>query len=227
MTCYRAKSNFSQFFFSHWLLHKCFFSFLIKAFVNFEKLIIVHWKASIVYKNGENLKMLIEIFLRKRIVSNAILAFLGYLKPKIFFVGQTLGPTQNATPFQNLQIRPCRLYLLPKRFVFSQPLVFGPEYAVFVEIDFLKSLQQLKSANEKSSGKQVFLKCQAILKEQNSEPNPLKMLKVDFLVTFQAFNLQLCQKIISTTNIFQLVFLLFKNTCSKENFKDKSNDFEM
>ena len=32
-TCYKTKSNLSQFFFSHWLLHKSFISFLIKAFV--------------------------------------------------------------------------------------------------------------------------------------------------------------------------------------------------
>ena len=32
-------TNFSQFFFSHWLLFERFFSFLIKAFVNFE-----NWK---------------------------------------------------------------------------------------------------------------------------------------------------------------------------------------
>ena len=82
-TCYKTKSNFSQFFFSHWLLHKCFFSFLIKAFANFEKLIRFHWQAFIVYKNGENLKMLIEIFCQKLIVSNVILAFLDHLKPKI------------------------------------------------------------------------------------------------------------------------------------------------
>ena len=72
-TCCKTKSNFSQFFFSHWLPHKCFFSFLIKACVNFEKLVRFHWQAFIVYKNGENLKMLIEIFSQKLIVSNVIL----------------------------------------------------------------------------------------------------------------------------------------------------------
>ena len=92
-TCYKTKSNFSQFFFSHWLLLKCFFSFLIKAFANFEKLIKFHWQASIVYKNGKNLKMSIEIFCQKPIVSNVILAFLYHLKPKIFFVGQPWWPT--------------------------------------------------------------------------------------------------------------------------------------
>ena len=55
-TCYKTQSNFSQFFFSHWLLRKCFFSFLIEAFANFEKLIRFHWLTFIVYENGENLK---------------------------------------------------------------------------------------------------------------------------------------------------------------------------
>ena len=86
--CYKTKSNFSQFFFSHWLLHKCFFSFLIKALANFEKLIRFHWQAFIVHKNGENLKMLIETFWQKVIFSKVILAFLDHLKPKTFFVGQ-------------------------------------------------------------------------------------------------------------------------------------------
>ena len=91
-TCYQTNSNFSQFFFPHWLLHKCFLSFLIKAFANFEKLIRFHWQAFIVYKNGENLKMLIEIFYQKLIVSNLILAFLDHLKPKIFFFGRHRAP---------------------------------------------------------------------------------------------------------------------------------------
>ena len=106
-TCYKTKSNFSQFFFSHWLLHKRFFSFLIKASENFEKLIRFHWQASIVYKNGENLKMLIEILCQKLIISNVTLAFLDHLKPKIFFVSQPWWSTQSAIPFQNLWIHPC------------------------------------------------------------------------------------------------------------------------
>ena len=92
-TCYKTKCSFSQFFFSHWLLHKCFFSFLIKAFVNFEKLIRFHWLAFTVYQNGENLKMLIEIFCQEPRVSNVILAFLDYLEPKNFFVGPPWWPT--------------------------------------------------------------------------------------------------------------------------------------
>ena len=92
-TCYETESNFSQFFFSHWLLHKCFFSFLIKAFVNFEKLIRFHWLVFTVYQNGENLKMLIEIFCQEPIVSNVILAFLDYLEPENFFVGPPWWPT--------------------------------------------------------------------------------------------------------------------------------------
>ena len=60
----------------------------MKAFVNFEKLIRFYRQAFIIYKNGENLKILKEIFSQKLIVSNVILALLDHLKPKIFFVGQ-------------------------------------------------------------------------------------------------------------------------------------------
>ena len=70
-----------------------FFSFLIKVFAGFEKLIRFYRQAFIVYKNGENLKMLIEMFCQKLVVSNVILAFLNKLEPKIFFVGQPWWPT--------------------------------------------------------------------------------------------------------------------------------------
>ena len=100
------------FFFSHWLLHKCFFSFVIKAFSNFEKLIRFHWQAFIVYKNEENLAILIEIFYIKLIVSNVILAFLDHLKPKIFLVSQPWWPTLSATSFQNLWIPPLICWLI-------------------------------------------------------------------------------------------------------------------
>ena len=79
-----------------------FFSFLIKVFANFEQLIRFHWQAFIVYKNGENLKILIEIFCPKFIVSNVILVFLNHPKPKIFFVGQLWWPTKRTSHFQNL-----------------------------------------------------------------------------------------------------------------------------
>ena len=92
ITCYKAKSNFSQFFFSHWLLHKCFFFFLMKAFANFEKLIRFHGQTFIVYINGENLKMLIEIICQKRIVSNVILAFLDHLNLKLSSFSKSLDP---------------------------------------------------------------------------------------------------------------------------------------
>ena len=47
------------------------------------------------------------------------------------------------------------------------------------------------------------------------------------MVTLQALNLQVCQKIDSITSMFQLICLPFKNTCFKENLKEKSNNFEM
>ena len=93
MINYHIKGLYKTTNFSHWLLRKCFFSFLIKTFANLEKLIRFHWQAFIVYKNIENLKMLIEIFCQKLIVSNVVLAFLDHLKPKILFVGQPWWPT--------------------------------------------------------------------------------------------------------------------------------------
>ena len=65
------------------------FSFSLSMLANFEKFIRFHRQAFTVYKNGENLKILIEIFCQKPIVSNVILAFLDHLKPKIFFIGQS------------------------------------------------------------------------------------------------------------------------------------------
>ena len=57
-TCYKTKSIFSQFSF---LIDCCMsvFFLLIKAFVNFEKLIRFHRQAFSVCKNGDNLKILI------------------------------------------------------------------------------------------------------------------------------------------------------------------------
>ena len=49
----------------------------------------------------------------------------------------------------------------------------------------------------------MLLKCREILKDYKSERSPLEMLKVHGLVTLQALNLKLCQKLNSTTSIFQ------------------------
>ena len=68
-----------------------FFSFVIKAFVSFEKLIIFHRQAFVLYKNGENLKVLIKIFRQKLLVSSVILAFLDHLKLKFFFLGHSVA----------------------------------------------------------------------------------------------------------------------------------------
>ena len=66
------------------LIDCCFFSFLIKAFARFNKLIQFHRPAFILYKTGESFKILKEIFRQKLTVSNVILAFLDHLKPKTF-----------------------------------------------------------------------------------------------------------------------------------------------
>ena len=70
-----------------------FFSFALKAFVSFEELIRFHRQAFIVYKNGENLKILVEIFCQKLLVSNVTLVFVDHLKPKISFLSQLWWPT--------------------------------------------------------------------------------------------------------------------------------------
>ena len=75
-----------------------FLSFLIKAFANFEKLIRFYWQACIVYKNAENLKILIDIFCPKLLVSNVISAFLDHLKP-ILFSPANHGDRHRAPPF--------------------------------------------------------------------------------------------------------------------------------
>ena len=71
-----------------------FILILIKAFIKSKKLIRIHDQAFIICKDGENLKILMEIFLQKHIVSTIILAFLDHLKPiKIFLSGQPCWPT--------------------------------------------------------------------------------------------------------------------------------------
>ena len=55
------------------------------------------------------------------------------------------------------------------------------------------------------------------MKDYKSEQNPLKMLKwlkECFFGKLQGLNLQLCRKINSTTNIFQLIYLPFKSNRS-------------
>ena len=87
----KTKSNFSHFFFPHWLLHKHFSLSLSMRF---------HRQVFTVYINGENLKMLIEIFCQRLIDSNVILTFLDHLKPKVFFVA-------------NIEYHPCSKSLDP------------------------------------------------------------------------------------------------------------------
>ena len=113
-----------------------FFSFLNKAFVNFEKLIRSHRLPFIVYKNGENLKILIKIFCQKRIVSNAILAFLDHLKTRFFFVGQPWWPFYSATPFKIPVSAPRNnAKITPWRKKFSQKEIF-PYLCQISEIKF-------------------------------------------------------------------------------------------
>ena len=110
INCYKTKSNFSQLFFSHWLLYECFYSCLISVckFWKIGKILSVYWQAFIIY--GENVEILKEKFRQKLIVSKVILAFLDQLKSKFFFVGQPWWSfcveSAERPLFQNLWIRP-------------------------------------------------------------------------------------------------------------------------
>ena len=87
---------------------------------------------------------------------------------------------------------------------------------------FRKPLQRLEAAAKKCYGKKKFLQCQKILKDYKSERNPLKILKA-----FLVLNLQLCRKINSTTSIFQLICLTFKNNWLSKKTSKKSKNFKI
>ena len=94
-----------------------------------------------------------------------------------------------------------RLYILPKRPVFF--LVSGPEHIMFAEINILKTLQRLEEYAEK------------------------KMLEAHFFGNVASPESATLSKINSITSIIQLICPPFKNIWLKENFKEKSNNFEM
>ena len=74
----------------------------LKAFVKSKNAIRFHHQAFIICKNRHiqiSLKILIEV-IRQKIVSNVILAFLDYLKPRIFFAGQPWLPTETSFFFK-------------------------------------------------------------------------------------------------------------------------------
>ena len=73
--------------------NKCYFLFPYQSIYKFLKIDKISLAGFLVYKNDENLKMLIETFCQKLTVSKVILAFLDYLKPNIFLVGQPWWPT--------------------------------------------------------------------------------------------------------------------------------------
>ena len=99
----------------------------LKVFVKIRNLIRFHHQAFIICKNRQSLKMLVEV-IRQKIVSNVILAFLHYLKPRIFFVGQPWWPAESAPFFKTSgSVQEC-LYLLyliflPCFFFLAQTLI--------------------------------------------------------------------------------------------------------
>ena len=79
---------------------------------------------------------------------------------------------------------------------------------------FWKPLQQLEAAAKKFCGKNTFLKCRKILKDYKSERNPLKILKgVVFFGNVVGPQSATLLKNNSTTCVFQLICLPFKNNC--------------
>ena len=90
---------------------------------------------------------------------------------------------------------------------------------------FRKPLQRLEAAAKKCYGKKKFLQCQKILKDYKSERNPLKILKgVLFWWSCRSSICNFVKKINSTTSIFQLNCLTFKNNCLS---KKKGKNFEI
>ena len=91
ITCYIKQSpNFLSFSFLIDYCMSIFFSFLIKAYVNLEKMINFVGKFSLKWRKLENTEGNVS---PKTLVSNVLLAFLDQWKPKIFFVGQPWWPT--------------------------------------------------------------------------------------------------------------------------------------
>ena len=117
-TCYKTNSVFFLFFFSHWLFCECF---LISLSTRLQSL--KNWLDSIdkllLYKNGDNLKILIEIFRQKRIVFKVILIFLEHLKAKIFFVRQPWWRTYSAPSFRK-NLDPSLIWLFVSGNISSQ-----------------------------------------------------------------------------------------------------------
>ena len=114
-TCYKTKSIFSQFFFSHLPLHEWFFFFPYQIVCKFWKIDKISSYMTM-EKNWKYWNM--EILCQKIIVSNIILAFLDDLKPKMFFFMKPWWSTYSAAsphhPFPNIWIHACTWWTVAK-----------------------------------------------------------------------------------------------------------------
>ena len=110
ISCYKTKSTFSQYLFSHWSLYQFFSSFLLKAFVNFEILIRFHGQAFILHRNGENLKILKEIFCQKLLASIVIFVFSDIWNQK-YFSSANHGGCHRAPHFIKISGSTCRMFI--------------------------------------------------------------------------------------------------------------------
>ena len=85
MTCDKANSTFSQYFYTYWALRVWpFFLFPYKSVCKILKIDKISSSAFIICENEQNLKTLIEIFCQNCIDLNVIFAFLDHLKLKIY-----------------------------------------------------------------------------------------------------------------------------------------------
>ena len=90
-----------------------FLSFPIKLYVNLEKLIRFHRQAFIMYENGENLKILKEMFCQKLWSLTLFWLFQTISSLKFYWSGNHVGRHRGLPVFQNPWIRSCQHWCFP------------------------------------------------------------------------------------------------------------------
>ena len=112
------------------------------------------------------------------------------------------------------------------------PLVFCPKYYIFAEMNIFKTFTTVRSGSWKifwEKGTPNMLKnIERLQIQAKSFENAWRSI---FLLKLKALNLQLIQKITSTTIVFQLIFLPLKNNClskkTSKKRKKKSKKFKI
>ena len=105
----------------------------------------------------------------------------------------------------------------------SSALSFCPKYYIFAEMNIFKTFTTVRSGSWKifwEKGTPNMLKnIERLQIQAKSFENAWRSI---FLLKLKALNLQLIQKITSTTIVFQLIFLPLKNNClSKKTSKKR------